>query len=235
VNYSYVGGELALFAGAYRWKSYVAQHLRCFIGRRVLEVGGGIGANIPYLRTENVGEWVSVEPDAAQATVIKSRIAEGELAGDCLVVCGTIDAVQGAAHFDTILYLDVLEHIADDRGELARAARLLAPGGALVVLGPAHQFLFSPFDKAIGHFRRYTIATLAALSPPRCQIVHAAWLDSAGFFASLANRLFLSAAMPTPRQITFWDNVLVPVSRLLDVLTFHRFGKTVVVVWRRND
>ena len=235
MNHSYVGSELALFAEAHCWKSYFAQYLRRFIGRRVLEVGSGIGANIPYLRSRAVREWVSVEPDAAQAAVIKSRIADGERAADCLIVCGTIDAVQVAARFDTIFYLDVLEHIADDRGELARAARLLAPGGMLVVLAPAHQFLFSSFDKAIGHFRRYTIATLAALSPPQCQVVHAAWLDSVGFFASLANRLFLSATMPTPRQIAFWDKVLVPASRLLDVLTFHRFGKTVVVVWRRND
>ena len=235
MSQSYVGSELELFADADHWKSYVARNLAPFLGRRVLEVGGGIGANIPYLRTRAVEEWTSLEPDARQADVIRSRIARGEMAADCHVICGTIEAIAADAHFDAILYLDVLEHIADDGGELARASRLLAPGGRLVVLAPAHQFLFSPFDKAIGHFRRYTPASLHALSPPGCRVVCSRLLDSAGFFASLANRLVLSAAMPTARQIAFWDNVLVPASCFLDRLTFHRFGKTVVLVWRKND
>jgi SAM-dependent methyltransferase len=235
VSQSYVGSELELFAGADHWKSYVAKNLAPFLGRRVLEVGGGIGANIPYLRTSAVEEWTSVEPDATQADVIRSRIARGEIAVDCHVICGTIEAIATDARFDAILYLDVLEHIADDGGELARSSRLLAPGGKLVVLAPAHQFLFSPFDKAIGHFRRYTPASLSALSPPGCRVVCSRLLDSAGFFASLANRLVLSPAMPTARQIAFWDNVLVPASSFLDRLTFHRFGKTVILVWRKND
>ncbi len=234
MSQSYIGSELELFAGADHWKSYVAENVAPFLGRRVLEVGGGIGANIPYLRTSAVDEWTSVEPDATQADAIRTRIARGEIA-DCRVICGTLGAIAADARFDAILYLDVLEHIADDAGELAQASHLLAPGGRLVVLAPAHQFLFSPFDKAIGHFRRYTPASLSALSPPGCQVVCSRMLDSAGFFASLANRLVLSAAMPTSRQIAFWDNVLVPASRLLDRLTLHRFGKTVVVAWRKND
>ena len=55
----------------------------------------------------------------------------------------------------------------------------------------------------------------------------------AGFFASLANRLLLAAALPTPRQVALWDKMLVPISRVLDGITCHRFGKTVVTVWRR--
>lgn len=235
MSQSYVGSELELFAGAKNWKSYVAENLAPFLGGRVLEVGGGIGANIAYLRTPAVKKWISIEPDATQAGVIRSRVARGEIAADCEVVCGTIEAIAADAHFDAILYLDVLEHIADDRSELARASRLLAPGGRLVVLAPAHQFLFSPFDKAIGHFRRYTCATLTALSPPGCRVECSRLLDCVGFFASLANRVVLAAAMPTDRQIAFWDNVLVPASRLLDRLTLHRFGKTIVIVWRKND
>jgi hypothetical protein len=57
-------------------------------------------------------------------------------------------------------------------------------------------------------------------------------LDCAGFFASLANRLLLSKALPSPRQIAVWDRFLVPLSRRFDVLLGHRFGKTVVAIWR---
>jgi hypothetical protein len=59
-------------------------------------------------------------------------------------------------------------------------------------------------------------------------------LDSAGFFASLASRFLLAAAMPSTRQIAFWDKVFVPVSRLLDNLAAHKFGKTIITVWVRH-
>ena len=64
-----------------------------------------------------------------------------------------------------MLYIDVLEHIEHDLDELARAASHLAPGGHLVVLAPAHQALFSDFDRAIGHYRRYNRAGLQKLAP----------------------------------------------------------------------
>lgn len=232
MSYRYVGSELERFAAAANWKSYVADRLGRFIAGRVLEVGAGLAANTPHLHNPRVREWVCLEPDPDLAAGITGRIAAGDLPHGCRVVAGTIADAATELPFDTILYLDVLEHIAEDRGELARAARLLAPGGVLVVLAPAHQFLFSRFDAAIGHYRRYTLAELQALDPPGCRFEQGLMLDGAGLFASLANRIWLAAALPSPRQIAFWDRRLVPLSRILDRVTRYRFGKTAVAVWR---
>ena len=232
MSQTYVGGELELFADATRWKAYVAAVLRGFIGGRVLDVGAGIGSNVPFLHNPDVAEWVCLEPDAALARRIEQRIAAATLPPHCAVSVGTTASLDPAAAFDTILYIDVLEHIADDAAELARARTHLVPGGHLVVLAPAHEFLFSPFDAAIGHYRRYSRARLAQLAPPRAALVECAMLDSAGFFASLANRAVLSQRLPTPPQIAFWDAWLVPLSRRLDALFGRRFGKTVVAIWR---
>ncbi|HVC56241.1 MAG TPA: class I SAM-dependent methyltransferase [Stellaceae bacterium] len=231
----YVGGELELFAEATHWKSYFGGVLRPFVGGRVLEVGAGIGSNIPFLCNERIRCWTSLEPDPALARRIDAQIAAGSLPLRCHVVAGTIASIAPGARFDTILYIDVLEHIADDVAELAGARRHLAPEGHLIVLAPAHGFLFSRFDAAIGHHRRYDRASLARLAPPGCRLIASPMLDSAGFFASLANRLLLAAAMPSPRQIAVWDKWLVPLSRHLDAALGHRFGKTVVAVWRAAD
>jgi SAM-dependent methyltransferase len=228
----YQGSELALFAAATNWKTYVADTLRPYLGARVLEVGAGLGANLPYLARDARHRWVALEPDAAMAAAIEASVRDGALPA-CTVVNGTIDALGPDEVFDTILYIDVVEHIADDRGELARAGRHLGRAGRLVVLAPAHQFLFSPFDRAIGHHRRYSLATLAALAPANSVLVAARMLDSVGFFASLANRLLLRSAMPSAAEIRFWDRWLVPLSRRIDPLIAHRFGKTAVVVWQR--
>ena len=231
----YIGTELEVFSAAQNWKAYFSRALTPFIRDRVLEVGAGIGTNIPYLRTSSVREWTSVEPDASLASRIAERAANGHLPPGCRVLTGTIDALDAAARFDAILYIDVLEHIADDREELTRAAEHLAARGNLVVLGPAHQFLFSPFDSAIGHFRRYSRSMLAALSPAGCQLQSCFMLDSMGLFASLANRVLLNSSMPTERQLAFWDKVLVPISRIaVDRLTGYKIGKSIVAVWQRH-
>lgn len=229
---AYIGSELELFQAATRWKSYVAQVLRPFVAGRVLEIGAGIGVNIRYLYNQRVAEWTSVEPDPSLACRIAEAIAVDSLPA-CNVVVGTADAVADTAAYETILYIDVLEHIADDRGELERVSRHLAAGGNLVVLAPAHQFLFSPFDQAIGHFRRYNRRSLTALRPGNCRLRACVMLDAAGLLASLGNAVLLKSAMPSPQQIQVWDRLLVPLSRALDRLTGYRIGKTVVAVWTR--
>ena len=231
MTHSYIGSELELFAAATNWKAYFSKMLTPFVGARVLEVGAGIGSNIPFLHTPAVRQWTSVEPDPDLARRITERIAHGELPAACQVIVGTIENIEQASRFDTVFYIDVLEHIADDATELTCAAGHLASGGNLVVLAPAHQFLFSEFDAAIGHHRRYDAGSLTAVTPPRCRLRACFMLDSAGFFASLANRFMLGAAMPSSGQIAFWDRILVPVSRVLDNITAHKFGKTIVAVW----
>jgi hypothetical protein len=61
------------------------------------------------------------------------------------------------------------------------------------------------------------------------------YLDAAGMLASAANRLLLSSAMPTERQILTWDRLLIPVSRIIDPIFAGRLGKSVLGIWRRQD
>lgn len=227
MSFRYSGDELPLMAQAVRWKSYVADLVRPYLGASVLEVGAGIGSNIPYMFGAQVQRWTALEPDPVQA----ARIADRRVR----VLVATLGALDAAERFDTILYLDVLEHIEDDAAELRLAASHLAPGGCLVVLAPAHPFLFSPMDAAIGHYRRYTTTRLRALTPAACRLERLIQLDAAGFCAALANRFVLHAARLSPHQIRLWDSVLVPMSRILDRLLWHRFGKTVLAVWRRGE
>jgi len=111
MSHRYVGSELELFSAAKNWKTYVASVLSRFIGGTVLEVGAGIGSNITYLHSGRVCEWTSLEPDPDLARCIAQARAVGALPADLRVIAGTIDSVDTAARFDTILYLDVLEHI----------------------------------------------------------------------------------------------------------------------------
>jgi SAM-dependent methyltransferase len=232
-GFEYVGSELELFAAATRWKSYLRRRLGPYIGREVLEVGAGFGGTTKFLCRGDEARWVCLEPDATLADRLARSIAEGGLPACCRVAVGTLESLEEVPPFDTLLYIDVLEHIEDDRAELARAARRLKPGGHVVAMSPAHQWLFTPFDAAIGHYRRYTRRSIRALTPEGLEPVRVDYLDSVGLLASLGNRLVLNKAMPTARQIAAWDRYMVRLSGLVDPLFGHRLGKSVMAAWRK--
>ena len=231
---TYIGEELELFAAARNWKAYLAAQMSPYFGARVLEVGAGIGTTTAALCSGRAREWVCLEPDTRLLAQVEKAVAAGDLPPCCIPRAGTLADFGDHELYDTILYVDVLEHIENDREEVALAYCHLAPGGHLIVLSPAHPFLFTPFDRAIGHFRRYTRGSLAAISPAGSERVRWRYLDAVGFFASLGNRLLLSQAMPTARQLWVWDRLMVPLSRLLDPLFFYAFGKSVLGIWRRR-
>ena len=230
----YAGNELLLFREAANWKRYWSRVITPFLGKRVLDVGAGIGATAQLLSGRGYDRWVELEPDPAQALEIEQLRDRGEIPAHYEVRAGTSDDLDDCDRFDTVLYVDVLEHIEDDRAELQRVLRHVMPGGNVVILAPAHEFLFTPFDRSVGHFRRYDRTGFSALVPQDCEMVFIRYLDSVGMLASLANRLLLRQSAPTRGQILFWDRVLVRCSLLLDPLTFGLLGKTVVCVYRKR-
>jgi SAM-dependent methyltransferase len=231
-EFKYVGSELDLFAAARNWKAYWSRQLQPFLTGDVLEVGAGMGSNTRFLDAGGTGRWVCLEPDPELAGQLEKNFAASRLR-PAEAVCGTLESLAGQ-QFDAIVYIDVLEHIDGDRDELNRAASHLRPGGRLIVLSPAHQRLFSPFDAAIGHFRRYNRGMLRKISPAGMRIERMRYLDCAGLMLSAGNMLLLRQSMPTKAQLRFWDHWIVPISRVLDKLLLYSAGKTIIAIWRKD-
>jgi SAM-dependent methyltransferase len=232
-EFRYVGSELDLFAAAWNWKSYWAKQVRPFLTGDILEVGAGIGSNTRVLDPGGTGRWVCLEPDPELAGQLIKKLSTTNTQRKYETVCGTLEAIA-TDQFDTIIYIDVLEHIEHDRKELHQATAHLRRGGHLIVLSPAHRFLFTPFDAAIGHFRRYNMPMLRTIAPNSLCLERMRYLDCAGLLASTANLLFLRQSMPTKAQLRFWDHWIVPASRILDKLFLYSVGKSIVAVWRKQ-
>jgi hypothetical protein len=232
-EFHYVGSELDLFAAATNWKSYWSHRIGPYLSGDVLEAGAGIGSNTSVLSGPTNGRWVCLEPDASLVAQLSNNLKKIPGGRTYESLCGTLDALSETEKFDTIIYIDVLEHIEDDGGELRRASARLRPGGRVIVLSPAHQSLFTPFDAAIGHFRRYNRSSLRKVSPPGLHAEALFYLDSCGIMASAANQLFLKQSMPTKSQIGVWDKWLIPASRLVDPIFMYSLGKSIVGIWRK--
>jgi SAM-dependent methyltransferase len=121
----------------------------------LVDVGGGAGG-VTALLGWRPDRTLVVEGNAALCEAARSRHGLGSARA-------TVDHVpiaEGSASI--VCLLDVIEHLTDPVAALLEARRLLAPGGRLVVNVPAHQWLWSPADEALGHVRRYTRSTLRA-------------------------------------------------------------------------
>jgi len=232
---AYIGGELDLFAQAKNWKRYIRREIADYLDGDVLEVGAGIGATTVALHNGNARRWICLEPDRRLALRLKARLAPGDVRSTIRVVVGSLRAFSERASFDTILYIDVLEHIREDRAQVGAAAELVRPGGHIVVLSPAHHWLYSEFDRSIGHVRRYAKTELRELMPPGWREIKLRYLDSLSVVLSLTNVLGLHQSMPTAPQIHLWDSFFVPASRVLDRLFFGAVGKSVLAVWRKES
>ena len=232
-DYSYSGTELDQAALAVNWKTYFRSRLAPYVTGRVLEVGAGLGGTTIRLRDGRQKSWVCLEPDTTLVARLHETLNDNPSSVPTTVVTGDLAALPADERFDSILYIDVLEHIEDDCGELRRAAARLAPGGTLVVLCPAFQILFSEMDKALGHFRRYTKRTLAAVFPQNMERRELFYLDSLGMLASLANKAFLKQGAPNEQQVKFWDGWIIPVSRVLDPMLLHSIGRSVIAIYRK--
>ena len=230
----YIGTELELFQQATNWKQYWMQAISPYIGVNLLEVGAGIGANTGILlsKFDFIETIKCVEPDPLLSTQIQNNISEN-LRPKCSVHTGFSSEIEPTELFDTILYIDVIEHIENDRLELENVKNLLKPNGHLIVLVPAYQYLFSEFDKAIGHYRRYNKSMLRFSAQTELVEKRMFYLDSVGFFASLMNKHLLNQKHPTKDQILLCDKVMVPSSKIFDTLIGRSFGKSLIGIWQR--
>lgn len=126
------------------------------LGARVLEVGAGTG-NITQFLCLGDRDVMATDVLPAYRKQLASRFA-----GQPNVQTGVFDLTRSApaemtaSPFDTVVCLNVLEHIEDDRFALSQMASVLSSGGTLALLVPAHQILYGEFDRAVGHYRRYS-------------------------------------------------------------------------------
>jgi SAM-dependent methyltransferase len=231
-SWRYQGTELDNFAAATNWTRFLTKKFKKFVKGDVLEVGAGLGTMSNMLMSSETRSWTFVEPDE----VMFQRLKTLKWQIPTQFFHGTLDQVEATSQFDTILYIDVLEHIEDDLAEVKKAYQRLRKGGVLILSCPAFQFLYNDFDRGVGHFRRYRKNDFqkladAALPGSRNHILR--YVDPMGFLLQLTNKLFLKTKHPKRSQILLWDQVFVPISRVVDPLTQFIAGKTVLGVWEK--
>lgn len=228
INKFYTSDDLHLFKFAKNWKKYFSRKISSYIKGDVLEVGPGIGSNTLFLieNAKKISSWTFAEPEKNFISELNELCSKLNFKSE--VYNSTIHEVKGK--FDTILYIDVLEHIPNTEKEILAIKSKLKPNGTLIVLVPAYNFLYSDFDKAVGHQKRYNKKLLK--SEVDLDLIKLFYLDSLGLMASVANKFLLKKSMASKSNVLFWDRILIRASLIFDRITNFSFGKSLIGIFK---
>ena len=153
---------LAALAGASRFNKWMADTILPSLGSRVLELGAGIGNMTQHLSRRR-RLYVATDIDEEHMARMRVRFQgrpNFEVRRCDLTEDADFAGLEG--RFDTVVCLNVVEHVEDDLGALRRMRRALAPGGRAIVLVPRDQAIYGSLDKVLGHYRRYAAGQLEA-------------------------------------------------------------------------
>ena len=226
---------LEIMAAAPRYNAWQYERIAPYLGKRVLEVGSGIGNISGHIVAHDRELVVLTDTDEWYRERLRSRF-EGrpEVAVASLTLPDDEAPLRFASHdLDTVVALNVVEHIPDDVGALRTMGRMVRRGGQVVVLVPALEVLFGSLDRELQHQRRYTPRTLrSAMESAGLRVNALHWFNRVGTVGWWWNARVRQADRIPVGQLRAFDT-LVPLLRLERYLPVP-FGQSLVAVGVRD-
>ena len=225
----YPGLELENFDKAHIWRKYIFFLIKKYLKDDFLEVGAGIGSFTKNYLNEFQNITLT-ELDNNNINHLKKNFANNKNIKILNSLTKNIDD-----KFNTIIHLNVLEHIQDDVSEINDAMEKLNDKGHLIILVPAGSKLYGKFDKAIGHLRRYEVDFFKNTKFKSAEIIDLYSLDSFGYLLYLVNQvLFKEEVYPSKFKIFIWDKIFTPITILIDYLLRYKFGKNIICILKKK-
>lgn len=232
-NLSYFGKDLEDMAFAKNYHKWILERFEPYLGDTVAEIGAGTGNFTNLLIKKGIKRIFAFEPSDNMYPLLKNRFQEKKE-----VV--TINAFLYEKYkkllefFDSVLYVDVLEHIESDEEELRYVYKITKKNGFILIFVPALPSLYSEFDKKIGHFRRYSKKRLVEVVKKNgFSIESIQYFDIAG--AILWYIVFVLLGKTTSKtNVSLFDKFIVPPMRFLENTIKPPTGKNLLLVGKKT-
>jgi len=238
-QWSYTGRELESMAFAMKYHQWILDVFRPFLGKRIVEVGAGSGSFSELLLATGPEQLDAIEPSANLYPLLAERLLKVD--PDCIgharrgTLTDTLESIRKTGTPDSVIYVNVLEHIEDDAAELLTIHSLLEPGGHVLIFSPAHPWLMGSMDHELGHYRRYTMTDLVG----KCKaagftIRLSSYFDMLGIVPWWLKYCVLRSRTMEPAAVRFYDRYAVPMSRLLESVIQPPMGRNVILVCEKS-
>lgn len=226
------GRSLESDHGKPRYLRYQRELIRPHCGRSVLEVGAGLGEFADGFTDPERYVVTDVDPEAVQN--MKARFAHRpEVEVQQFDIDGQTTLTPAV---ETLLAINVLEHIEDDAGALRCLSRSLTPQGNIILFVPGYQQLYGEFDRLVGHYRRYSPETISdAVRRAGLRVEVARPVNFLGAFAWWAAVRKGGASAPNRKLVSIYDRMVVPVTKGIEKLVKVPFGQSILCVARKSE
>lgn len=238
---TYVGTELEAMSFAensYRW---ILELFRPYLGSRLVEVGAGTGAFSELILEGRPSSLTLVEPSTNLYCMLVNRFEATPATTTHVQTYNSIfahiaDEIREVQQPDSIIYVNVLEHIDDDAAELETVKRTLPVGGRVFIFVPALPRLYGSFDEQIGHFRRYTKRELEA----KCRsagfsVLDAGYFDFAGILPWWIKYCLIRSDRMEAGAVKFYDKFCVPGIKVFETIVRPPIGKNIFLIAEKNS
>jgi len=223
--------DLAQMAKATNYMAWQFQLIKPYLGRSILEIGGGIG-NFTSLMAGYSEHVTSIEPN--QHCYAKLTEETANLNNVTLYDTRAEDLenhVSSDYQADTVVCMNVLEHLRDDKFAVDTFTRLLRDGGNLILLVPALPWIFGEIDRKLGHYRRYTKqSALELMEATGLKPVSLRYFNFIGVLGWWWNARVAKKIQQSDFQIKVFDKVIVPIARRIEPLLPLPMGQCLLVV-----
>ena len=229
---TYFGRDLEAMSFARNYHRWIAEEFAPYLGARVAEVGAGTGNFSELLLSQGpIAHLMSFEPSSNMYPLLQRRMAGSPRVQTVNDFFGSRAAGLQAA-FDSVCYVNVLEHIEADRDELALVRGTLKSGGHLLVFVPALPFLYSGLDRQLGHFRRYRKGELVQLvEGAGFQLRQVKYFDLAGVLPWYVAFVLLKRPL-TGGSVSMYDRFVLPLTRRIEQAVAPPIGKNLLLIAR---
>jgi SAM-dependent methyltransferase len=212
-----------------RYRQWEYDLVEPFLGHSVLEIGSGMGHFSEKLVEARLDRVVLSDPD--ELCLEGLRRSYGDRSGVEVTMIALPGPVSLSEPVESVVAMNVLEHIEDDAQALRDLAGAVASGGRIVLWVPAYMQLYGDFDRRIGHFRRYTPTTIRdTVDRAGLRVSHVRPVNLLGGIAWWIAVRRGGAGRPDRRLVWLYDNLVVPVSRTVEKAIRPPFGQSLVCV-----
>jgi len=231
-KHGYAGKDLEAMSFAVNYHRWILSIFEPYLGARVVEVGAGTGSFSELLLERRLEALSLVEPSTAMYQQLCERVAESQNVTTYNDIFENVaEEIRSAERPDSIIYVNVLEHIADDVHELSVINKTLDAGGRILIFVPALRWLHGSYDRQINHFRRYTRTELEK----KCvaagfRVIESRYFDLFGVLPWWVKYKVLQSNNMEPGAVRFYDQRVVPIAKVLESTLSPPLGKNVLLI-----
>ena len=226
-SFVYEGKDLEAMSFAQNYHNWIYENIETELGTKIAEIGSGVGNFTEFLLRNEHARIDAYEPCAKMH--LNNKFSKNPRV-NCINSNFELVSKSCDNKYDSVIFINVLEHIQQDSDAIKKAYKIIRRGGTLIISVPALQVLYSNFDRSIGHYRRYQKSELIKLAQiASFKIMSCKYFDSIGIIPWFIFMKGMRRGLSSRNTYTY-DKFVVPWLKIVEKIITPPLGKNLLLI-----